>query len=162
MEQIVKPEISREGWGRGEWDDEPDYDAWRSKGFPCIARRNRYGAWCGYIGVPPGHPWHGKEYSTLEHVDVHGGLTYAERCNPEAGVCHVPRRGEPADFWWIGFDCAHAFDLSPGLKPMLKLELALPPERVEELYQGLGETYCDLDFIKRQCAHLARQAKRAR
>lgn len=30
---------------------------------------------CGYIGVPKGHPWYGKDHDMIE-ANVHGGLTY--------------------------------------------------------------------------------------
>jgi len=59
---------------------------------------------CGYVGLPPEHPWHGLDYSsdTLYHIEVHGGLTYAGS-SP----------GYPAEhdgLWWLGFDCAHSGD----------------------------------------------------
>ncbi len=42
--------------------------------------KNDRGFRCGYVRIPPGHPWHGKDYSdeALWDVDVHGGLTFAE------------------------------------------------------------------------------------
>lgn len=92
---------------------------------------------CGYVEVPEGHPWHGLDYDaevdgsldleqTLEDayenhgvvnvflaavsggerstldllVKVHGGLTYAR--DRLAGV--------EGKSWWLGFDCAHAWD----------------------------------------------------
>lgn len=73
-------------------------------GTPCVVKRNY--AWCGYVAVPPGHPWHGKGYDDIQNeVDVHGGLTYARACS--GAVCHVPAPGEPDDVWWIGFDLGH-------------------------------------------------------
>jgi len=54
----------------------------------------------GYIGVPLGHPWHGKPYDNID-ADIHGGLTYARD--------HAPNL--PADgYWWIGFDTLHCDD----------------------------------------------------
>ncbi len=56
---------------------------------------------CGYIGLPDGHPWHGKHYDTLHveyNIDVHGGLTYSE---------NHPPGGNYDGLWWIGFDTAH-------------------------------------------------------
>jgi hypothetical protein len=41
---------------------------------------------------------------------VHGGLTYADRC--QGAICHVPQPGESDDVWWLGFDCNHSGDLS--------------------------------------------------
>lgn len=75
-------------------------------GFACLIRRTNIGIWCGYVAVPPGHPWHGKHYDAVD-ADVHGGLTYAEPCSGE--ICHVPQPGESDDVWWLGFDCGHYF-----------------------------------------------------
>lgn len=61
---------------------------------------------CGYVRVPPAHPFHGQPYDDI-NVDVHGGLTFAsvEPCAHEDGIGY-----------WIGFDCAHLGDASvpPG------------------------------------------------
>ena len=54
---------------------------------------------------------HGKDYNALD-VEVHGGLTYAGECS--GSICHVPKPGEPDNVFWFGFDCAHAYDLSPA------------------------------------------------
>jgi len=44
--------------------------------LPCsIWRHEQLGHLCGYIGVPKGHPWYGKDYDAIE-ADVHGGLTH--------------------------------------------------------------------------------------
>ena len=56
---------------------------------------------CGYIGVPVEHPWYDKDYSQLEYVSVHGGLTYSD-----FNVAKEP----PDGYWWIGFDTAHYGD----------------------------------------------------
>ena len=55
---------------------------------------------CGYVEVPPGHPLHGIDYTKLDQVDVHGGLTYSGFGS-----------GHPSDGWWFGFDCAHVWDI---------------------------------------------------
>lgn len=97
----------------GPWHTEADHDDFRSpEGLPCILHRASLGAWCGYVGVPPGHPWHGKEYGDITdpYPEVHGGLTYAAPC--QGPLCHVPQPGESDDVWWLGFDCNHSGDLS--------------------------------------------------
>jgi hypothetical protein len=71
-------------------------------GFQWVVVNNRVGYRCGYARVPLGHPWHGKSHNDL-NVEVHGGLTFAEADVP----CDAP--GADTD-WWLGFDCAHAFD----------------------------------------------------
>lgn len=82
-------------WGAGPWQDEPDRVEWDHAGLPCLAARSPTGGnWCGYAAVPPGHPLHGQDYNAVD-VDVHGGLTYADRCGGH--ICHVPKPGEPED-----------------------------------------------------------------
>jgi hypothetical protein len=85
-------------WGHGPWDAEPDKRQWvdEATGYDCLAVRANGGHWCGYVGVPESHPWHGVGYSACgrspacgeewcehapEHaIRVHGGLTYAAFC----------------------------------------------------------------------------------
>ena len=144
------------GWPAGPWDGEPDKVQWpdEATGLPCLAVRNpRAGYWCGYVGVPPGHPLHGKDYSEVD-FEVHGGLTFADECTPgenEAqGICHVPEPGEPDHVWWLGFDCAHAWDFSPQ-------DRKLADERGYPFLIMDGEQYRTLAYVQQECASLAAQ-----
>jgi hypothetical protein len=132
--------MKNERWGIGPWDNEPDRVEWRTAaGYPALARRNsHFGFWCGYVAVPPGHPWHGQEDIPAE---VHGGITYTHQCAGD--ICHVPGPGEPDDVWWVGFDCGHASDLHPA-GPLTFLS---------------REVYRDLEYVKAQAEALAAQAK---
>jgi hypothetical protein len=145
----------------GPWTTEPDHIEWRDEatGLPCIIRRGPSGALCGYVAVPPGHPWHGIGYSgctqpAAEHkddycyehapdVNVHGGLTYADSCSgePGEGICHKAAEGEPDDVWWFGFDCAHLHDLSPAYGGL----------------EGCDEVYRDVAYVRAEVTDLARQ-----
>jgi hypothetical protein len=51
-------------WGPGEWQHEPDRLIFRTpEGFEAAVLRARHsGSFCGYVGVPFGHPWWGKHY----------------------------------------------------------------------------------------------------
>lgn len=64
----------------------------------------------GYVGVPPGHPWYGKEeYGDLD-VDCHGGLTFSGHFTDNT---YALMAGEPwagMDIWWVGFDTVHFDD----------------------------------------------------
>lgn len=77
------------GWPSGEWDSEPDKLQWpdEATGLPCLAVRHAsLGHWCGYVGVPPEHPWAGHTYDSDVEVDVHGGLTFADACQPHETI----------------------------------------------------------------------------
>lgn len=54
----------RSKWPHGPWTNEPDRVEWRHNGMPCLILRNPSGGnLCGYVGVAPGHPLHGLNYS---------------------------------------------------------------------------------------------------
>lgn len=129
----------------GPWNQEPDHEDFVSpEGFPCIIHRNNLGAWCGYVAVPTGHPWHGKGYSDVD-ADVHGGLTYAESCN--GPICHMPKPGDPDDVWWLGFDCIHSGDVS--------LFDVATGRRTADAWGG---TYKTAGYVKAETLALAKQA----
>ncbi len=141
----------RETWGPGQWEDEPDLVEWRTPGstMPRLALRNNFGSWCGYVGLPPGHPSHGKGYDApaIEGLSVHGGVTYANECGGK--ICHAPLPGEPAHVWWIGFDTAHSGDLSPGLRATTR--------RLCGSRQREWETYKNLAYVVSETEQLAAQ-----
>lgn len=158
--------IDKSAWGQGPWQHEPDKEQWvdEATGYACLLKRGPSGALCGYVGVPEGHPWHGSGYSPgfhaedgqglspalklLDEVEVHGGLTYADTCQegPESEtICHVPGPGEPEPLWWFGFDCAHAWDITP------KYDRGLHGDSV----------YRTVEYVKAECAGLAKQAAAA-
>ncbi len=105
MERIEYRDIvDKSDWPRGPWDSEPDKLQWRDEttGLPCLIVRGPVGALCGYVGVLPGHAFHGLDYgqcpkgsecpdrteerSWCDHtpesgLDVHGGITFAHGCS---------------------------------------------------------------------------------
>lgn len=152
-------EYDKAAWGNGPWLSEPDRVDFTHAGLPCLLLRGPFGAWCGYVAVLPGHPWHGlgysqciekhdhdDEWSCYDHcpgskVSVHGGLTYAGPCRPP--ICHVPAAGESDDVWWFGFDCSHAYDYVPRLAMLGS--------------SGLADVYRDLAYVRYEAEQLAEQ-----
>lgn len=157
--------IDKANWGEGAWSHEADKYQWvdEATDLDCLIVRNHWGALCGYVGLPPAHPLHGLGYMDLDRLgaepEVHGGLTFASACDEDAaegkGICHIPEPGRPADVWWLGFDCGHAWDLAPGMRAHER-DLGLPPMPT---MPGPGETYRDVTFVRAECASLARQLK---
>jgi hypothetical protein len=148
--------MPRETWGPGPWQDEPDLVEWRTPdGYAAlIVRSGMSGALCGYVGLPPGHPLHGKPYRDLKSVElsVHGGLTYADECGGH--ICHVPQPGEPADIWWLGFDCAHFGDYDPAMRAYLRKRMG---DNARPLMPG--ESYKPLGYVRGEVESLAAQLK---
>lgn len=78
-----------------------------------------YDAVNGYVEVPEGHPWYGKEYDDID-VECPGGLTYSEG-------------------GWIGFDTLHSTDYWPGQqRPPRPGEKHWTPQMVAEATRQLA------------------------
>ena len=138
--RIEQSYIDKSPWARGPWDQEPDEVRWEDSatGLPCLALRNtELGNWCGYVAVPEEHPaFYAFEDDDLSiRFDVHGGVTFA---GPNPAGDSQPTRGG----WWLGFDCGHRGDLTPG-----KDARRWDPR----------DEYRDLQYVVSQCAALARQ-----
>src|SRR5262245_43843719 len=104
-------------------------------GYPCLARKMRWGSWCGYVGVPETHPLYGLPYNarikpppgwnnrlrSLQGIGVIDLLVAAMSGNDpnenmqiclllecHGGVTFSDFRDEEREHFWFGFDCAHA------------------------------------------------------
>jgi hypothetical protein len=137
----MKPNLDKASWGTGPWQDEPDRLEWKHVGLNCLIVRQHLGVLCGYVGVPTEHPAYGQDYGDVD-VSVHGGLTYSEIC--QGPICHVPQSGETEQIWWLGFDCAHAWDLVPSLA------------KQSPVLASIG-TYRTIEFVTEQVNRLAEQ-----
>lgn len=160
-------------WGEGPWQGEPDKMTWvdPATNLDCMIHRNGAGALCGYVGVPADHPYYGQDYDNVD-VEVHGGLTYANKCSEQAteehGICHIPEPGRSEDIWWLGFDCAHAQDLCPGMEATTRkfYEPGGPLFDKKETHDKIKsnpmfrDTYKDVDYVKSEIENLAQQIKR--
>lgn len=124
------------------WDLEPDYEEFEAHGLKCYALRHpEMRNWCGYVAFPEVATTRFKVLGyvnvpdeELYKLDVHGGVTFS------GFMSRLPN--SPAV---LGFDCAHAGDLSPRM-----LEL-LPQHRIDD------EVYRDLPFVRQQLTSLAEQ-----
>lgn len=142
MSENIAHKVNRTDWPKGVWDSEPDRHDFIHAGFSCFILRNSMGNWCGYVGVPKTHPAYGLNYDFVD-VNVHGGLTYADKCG--GAICHVPQPGMPDDVWWLGFDTAHSGDYTPSMNKY----------RDGRLYDG--ESYKDMHYTINETKQLAEQ-----
>lgn len=134
--------IDKSKWGDGPWQTEPDRVDWADEatGLLCSARRHpRMGHWCGYVCVPADHPLHGS-------LDCPDAITDVARVN--FGNTTIDEDDESSGQWWLGFDCAHMYDLLPAV------------EAFERSYQPLGprptwKTYRTIEWVQSICADLA-------
>lgn len=139
----------------GPWMAEPDRQEFKAYGFNCLVAR-AYGtfALCGYVGIPKSHPLYGATFNELDEIDVHGGLTHSEKCVEH--ICHLSENEE--DLWWLGFDCAHTFDLCPGVMAFLKDSQSIPEDlRKEQMEFNTQKHYWTFFEVKKETERLARQ-----
>lgn len=167
--------MDRSNWPSGEWDSEPDKAQWKDDetGMVCLAVRNTFGAWCGYVGLNERHPLYEKDYSDdlAQDIKAHCGLTFADHCQPSkseaTGICHVPEQGDPDNVWWLGFDCLHYLDIAPESverEPIGRNLLGWELVRRELMRRAAGDfplaEYRTLEYVRKECASLAMQLKR--
>lgn len=103
------------------WLTEPNKLEWvdTATGLRCLILRNSHLLHlCGYVKLPDGWTMDGVSF------DVHGGVTFT---GTHDGI----------DGSWIGFDCGHYMDLTPGA------------------YFENGGTYRTIDYVKSECEKLA-------
>ncbi len=143
--------VDKSGWPeRGAWDNEPDKAQWidETTNLDCLIVRGPLGALCGYVGVPESHPYFEADWEKPD-VSVHGGLTFADRCQPTDDESrHICHSGEVANktVWWLGFDCAHAWDYSP------KGRLGRP---FDEVYRNFSYVKSEVESLAKQLAEAA-------
>lgn len=109
-------------------------------GYQWTVTHNGMGFRCGYVRVPPGHPWHGKDYNDV-YADVHGGLTFAKpdvKCGD----------GKEDDGYWLGFDCGHHSDAQDPTLPR------------DHVYEWGGEVRTQ-EYVESECRSLCEQAAAA-
>lgn len=127
-----------------------------TEGLAWVVVANSMGHRCGYVSVPEDHPWFGCGYSDPVNplmyaddwenhidskVDVHGGITFADK--------KPPVDGDFAEDWWFGFDCAHAGDArDPAIAS---------PDMLRMMPTYDGEVIRTKEYVERECADLARQ-----
>ena len=154
-EHCISSDVKLTHWGNGPWVEELDFVKWKYKGIVCLVKRAyvvegfhlghlSLGNLNGYIQVPKEHPWFKKDYNDID-VEVHGGLTFGE----------IRDEGE----FWIGFDCAHSFDIVPSIEPTRT-------ETDKEICKKHGispssnllmRSYKDINFVKAECESMVDQ-----
>jgi hypothetical protein len=149
-------------WGCGEWVEEPDYLEFTYREYIGIVNRIYYkhecgilelGHLCGYVQIPAGHPWHGKDYDEIE-ADCHGGLTYS---------------GEKKEgLFFVGFDCAHSRDICPGTEVIMAINRRELQGKFPELMRKIqrsgftSSSYKNMEYVKQEVMKLIDQAIEAK
>jgi hypothetical protein len=128
---------------------------YEDRGFKCrVVKIPHLGHLCGYVGLPESHKYFNKDMDAID-IYCHGGITYSEK--------------EKDGLYWIGFDCAHAGDLVPGLvdfkisdlkndSPEMMKALDLIEDTMGKLkFPEIIGTYKNLDYVKRELKEIVNQ-----
>jgi hypothetical protein len=144
----------RADWKSGPWQHEPDRVLWRTEQAPdlvMLISRGPLGSFNGYVGVPKGHPAFGASYESpdqrLEHMEVHGGVTYTNHGSPFI----TSTFGLVDDLWWIGFDCGHAGDFTPSIHARARVG--------NEQYRDLAYVRFEVELLAAQLQIMAERAR---
>lgn len=136
---------NRSGWRPGPWDDEPDKVQWidETTGLHCLVLRER-SHWCGYVGLPSGHPWCEGE-APLSVPDVRAEINYGPNpCTDDGMICHDVEQED--DVHWLGFDVASG---------------SREPWRCIDGPWNAGRPYHGLPYVRAATTALAKAAKAA-
>jgi hypothetical protein len=153
-------------WGYGEWVEEPDIIIFNYKGFDCkvirVAAKEIFseelsvfgGHFCGYIKIPPEHPFYHKSFDDVD-LDIYGGLT----------INAISQDDEH----WIAFDCCNCNDVVPSEKikkfiieiysEFYKSHKMILADISDKLKNSpcLFPTYKNLKFCIEECKHVIEQ-----
>lgn len=94
-------------------------------------------------------------------LNVHGGLSFSDHCQPGAeddSVCHIVLDGRPDNIWWLGFDCAHAGDLTPSSIAFHKKFVTEHPEFndvPEDIYRNIAYVKSEIELLALQLSKTA-------
>jgi hypothetical protein len=125
----------------GEWDGEFDkYQLITNELFDALIIRTGLGHLCGYVGLPENHAYYKVNYNKLQHISVHGGLTFSDfsyETKVEPSVSHLILE---KSVWWLGFDCCHWCDSSPI-----------------NYYNFKDASYRNVDYVKNEIFSLSKQ-----
>lgn len=141
-------------FGNGEWVEEVDEVFFTYNEIECkilrIVVKEPYnptavfgGHLCGYCKVPEVHPYYKKEWDEVD-IDAHGGLTDFQLKD---------------DGYWIGFDCAHCFDITPSMQ---KFYIEVIEELKTKFHHVknspiLNRQYRNISYCVEQCKSIVEQ-----
>jgi hypothetical protein len=119
------------------------------KGYRYMVVAMDLGHRCGYVLVPPYHPYCGNDYDHFP-IDCHGGLTFAQPCEKDSEL--YPESG-----YWIGFDCGHAGDRrDPKILKLLGNEIMIS---ILSKYKIGGEYIRTTAYVRKECKNIIRQLR---
>lgn len=143
----------------GKWNNEPDVLEMDGKGCHMIVLRSPLlGNLNGYVGVNINHPLFLKDmnHKSMNDIWVHGGITFTGKGGE---IPHAPFK---KNYWYIGFDTAHAMDLVPSMVAMRQSVPELNELKIDLPDFFNQEKYRDLNYVSDQVNQLAVQVDKVK
>lgn len=126
------------------WDNEPSILTWVDPHtrLRCLIKRHPSMLHlCGYVRIPYSHRLYKATKHRLERdLNPHGGVTFDQVF--KAKTSRFNSRGR-----WVGFDCAHAGDLAPGLVALVKKSHEQFPGLAPPSFMFSGDVYRDIHYV---------------
>lgn len=147
--------------GEGPWVDESDIVEFTYKDYECLisrvfvkyseclisrvfveepyAKEEAYfgGHLCGYVRIPEGHNYFGKDYGDMD-ISCHGGITFSDESK-------------------IGFDCTHAWDIVPSMGKLRKDNGLIDRFPLPDEFKCYQNTYRNIEFCVKECESIVDQ-----
>ena len=144
--------VRRTVWRKGPWDNEPEdriYWIDPKTRLDCLAMRNEFGEWCGYVGVPRANKFYGenKNGTLLMGTYAPGEITYADSSSEDDIRIRSFLKGRPEIVWWIGFDTGGLNNDCPARDPISERRMGVNWKPV----------YKDLNFVRKNITKLAEE-----
>lgn len=123
------------------------------KGLMCCVNMMDLGHRCGYVGVPIGHKFYGKNYTDIDNdIDCHGGLTFSSNYENDSYPLD-----EPNDYWWFGWDYAHCGDGIDWDSFAENFNDEIVNTRRKFILSFYGDRIYSLDNVANECIKVAEQ-----
>lgn len=162
MQKIESRIADKSAWGDGPWQDEPDFVLWQDEatGLPCMIMRADFGGHlCGYVGLTAEHPYYQQDpFEVRLGLAAHGGINYSRQLALSQLMNVEPVPDDTTVYWWLGFDCGHAWDFCPARRSLM-IEQGMPAETVDamSIFERGSTIYRPLDYVFMEVTHLAAQ-----
>jgi hypothetical protein len=119
---------------------------------------------CGYVRVPPGHPWHGRHHNSFEQPDVDDVLASVQVKNDLSfsEADQSCNKGGEDNAWWLGFHCGDPSDApDPSLITDEHGRFFWDTIRRAPLPDWMPQTLWTTEMVEAECRSLCEQAARA-
>lgn len=118
--------------------EESNCKRFKYKNYNCMVLRMWDFHLNGYIEIKKGHKLYEVHYDKINNIEVHGGFTFS---------------GTLDDKYYIGFDCAHAWDYIPSILHNYNMY----DFYISRIDRFTNEVYRTEKYVIKECKNVVRQ-----